>query len=638
MLTTIREKAQGWIAWVIVFIISVPFALWGVNEYFDGQETVVIAEVNGEELLLQDYQETLTRRKASLRQQFGRNIDNSLLESKVFKLRILNEMIGQRLLTDDIQSQSYSISDEQLAAYIRSNENFQQDGSFSQDMYASALRRNRLSPVAFENSLRKSNIIDQISEGFSRSAFVTEAELDDMVRLEQEKRDAAYLYLDIKRFSDQVSVTDKQVREHYNKNHQAYMTPEAVRVEYIVLSIDGLADQIEPEEDALKALYEEQKDRYTTPEERSAQHILLAVEGDDEAEDAKIKALATDLTKQARDGADFAVLAKEYSSDTISAEKGGDLGFFEQGVMLKAFEDQAFSMQPGDISDPVRTSYGYHVIKLNDIKEQTGKSYAEARDQIVEEYSRREAAAQFGQQAEEMQNLVYEQPTTLKPAADALGLKIIESDWITSEGGEGVTGKRAFIDASFSVDVIQEGLNSEVIELDENTLVAVRNIDHREPQIKPFEDVAEKIEQNLKISTLQDFASVKAADMVSSLKEGRQTLDELAGELELSLGTSTEIGRVGKDDLAAELVDSIFTVIAANESGDTAAGSVNLDDNTIAVFAVRKVTPGDPSNAVAGVRDQMRTILEQRKGSGMFANYEQGLREMADVVVYEDRL
>jgi peptidyl-prolyl cis-trans isomerase D len=374
MLTTIREKAQGWIAWVIVAIISVPFALWGVNEYFDGQETVVVAEVNGEELLLQDYQEVLTRRKASLRQQFGRNIDNSLLDSKVFKLRILNEMIGQRLLTEDIRSQNYSISDEQLAAYIRTNESFQQSGSFSQDLYVSALRRNGLSPVSFENSLRKSNIVDQISDGFSRSAFVTEAELDDMVRLEQEKRDAAILYLDLKRFSDQVSVTDKQVQDHYDKNHQAYMTPQAVRVEYIVLSIDGLAEQIEPDEEALKALYEEQKSQYTSPEERSAQHILLAVDGDDEAEDAKVKALAEDLAKQARDDGDFAALAKEYSSDTISAEKGGDLGFFERGVMLEAFEKQAFSMQPGDISDPVRTSYGYHIIKLNDVKEETGKS------------------------------------------------------------------------------------------------------------------------------------------------------------------------------------------------------------------------------------------------------------------------
>lgn len=638
MLTTIREKAQGWIAWVIVFIISVPFALWGVNEYFSGQEQVIVAEINGEELMLQDYQEVLTRRKASLRQQFGRNIDNSLLESKVFKLRILNEMIGQRLLTADIRDQNYSISDEQLAAYIRTNENFQQGGRFSQDMYASALRRNGLSPVAFENSLRKSNIVDQISDGFSRSAFVTEAELDDMVRLEQEKRDAAYLYLDIKRFSDQVTVTDKQLKEYYDNNHHSYMTPEAVRVEYMVLSIDGLAGQIEPEEDALKALYEEQKDQYTSPEERKAQHILLAVEGDDETEDAKVQSLAADLVKKVHEGADFAVLAQEYSSDTISAEKGGDLGFFERGVMLEAFENQAFSMQPGDISDPVRTSYGYHVIKLNEIKEEAGKSFVEARDEIVEEYSRREAAAQFGQQAEEMQNLVFEQPTTLQPAADALGLKIIESDWITRDASEGITGNRAFIDASFSEDVIQEGLNSEVIELDENTLVAIRNIGHRQPELRAFDEVEEDIRQQLKSKTLHDFAAVKAADMVSGLREGRKTLDELAKELELSLGASSDIGRVGKDDLSAVLVNAIFDTAAVNDSGDKAAASAKLDENTIVVFAVRKVTPGDPANAVAGVRDQMRTILEQRKGNGLFADYEQGLREMADVVVYEDKL
>lgn len=636
MLTTIREKAQGWIAWVIVFIISVPFALWGVNEYFSGQETVVVAEVNGEELMSQDYQEALTRRKASLRQQFGRNIDNKLLDSTVFKLRILNEMIGQRLLTEDIANQNYSISDEQLAAYIRTNETFQRDGQFSQEMYTSALRRNRLSPVAFENSLRNSNIVDQISSGFSQSVIVTDAELDDMVRLEQEKRDIAFLYLDTKRFSDQVTVTDDQVKKHYDENPQSYMTAETVRTQYIVLSIDKLAEQIEPDEQALKDLYEEQKHLYKTTEERRAQHILLAV--NDETDDAKVLATATDLARQAREGADFSELAKEYSTDTISAEKGGDLGFFERGVMLEAFENQAFSMQPGDISDPVRTTYGYHVIKLTDIKAETGQGFDEVRDKIVKEYALREAAAQFGQQAEEMNNLVYEQPTTLQPAADALGLELMESDWITRDTVGDITGNRAFVDASFSEDVIQEGLNSEVIEIDENTLVALRNVEHRQPELRPFDEVAEEIRAYLKDSTLADYASVKAADMVASLKDGRKTMDQIASELSLTLGTADNVGRIGKDDLSSILVEEIFRIAVTESGSDRAAASVKLDDNTIAVFAVRKVTPGDPAVIDDNIRNQMRVILEQRKGSGMFADYEQGLREMADVTVYEDRL
>jgi peptidyl-prolyl cis-trans isomerase D len=636
MLTTIREKAQGWIAWVIVFIISVPFALWGVNEYFSGQETIVVAEVNGEELMSQEYQEALTRRKASLRQEFGRNINSELLDSTVFKLRILNEMIGQRLLTDDIREQHYSISDEQLAAYIRTNESFQRDGSFSQEMYTSALRRNRLSPVAFENSLRNSNIVDQISTGFSQSVIVTDAELDDMVRLEQEKRDVAYLYLDIKRFADQVTVTDEQVSKQYEDNPQLYMTPESLRAEYIVLSIDSLADQIEPDEQALKDLYQEQKHLYTTAEERRAQHILLAV--DDEADDAKVQAMASDLAKQVRDGGDFAALAREYSTDSISAKKGGDLGFFERGVMLEAFEDQAFSMQPGEVSDPVRTTYGYHVIKLNEIKPEAGQTFDEVRDKLIKEYSMREAAAQFGQQAEEMQNLVYEQPTSLNPAADALGLKIIESDWITRDSTGGITGNRAFIDASFSEDVIQEGLNSEVIEIDENTLVALRNIEHQQPQLRTLDEVAGEIREDLKKTTLLNYASVKADDLVASLKDGRKTLDQLAGELSLTLGVADGVGRIGKDDLSSTLVAEMFRIAAPDEAGDRSAASIKLDDNTIAVFAVRQVTPGDPATASKNIRNQMRVILEQRKGNDMFADYEQGLREMADVTVYEDRL
>lgn len=638
MLTTIRDRASGWIAWVIVFIISVPFALWGINEYFRGQEKVVVAEVNGDEMLLQDYQDVLTRRKASLRQQFGRNIDNSLLEGKTFKLRVLNEMINQRLLNEDIRKNNYRISDEQLAEFIRTNENFQLGGKFSADMYASALRRNRLSPVEFENSLRNSNIINQIVDGFRQSTIITPAQIDDMIRMEQEKRDIAYIKLDLDRLAGQVNINDDQVRKHYDENKQAYMTPEAVRVEYVVLSVDELAKQIKPDEAALKEWYEAHKEQYVTPEERRAQHILLAVEGSDPADEARVKAQAEELAKRARDGEDFAALAKKYSTDTISAEKGGDLGFFERGIMLEEFDNKVFSMQPGEISDPVRTSYGYHIIKLNDIKPEKGKSFEEARDEIQAEYAKNEANAQFGQQAEELQNLVYEQPDSLQPAAAALGLKVVQSDWFTRKGGDdGITGKQAFIDAAFSEDVLQEGLNSDVIELDENTLVALRNLDHREPQLRPLEEVADKIRQELAGKARQELASTKIADMVASLKAGRKTLADLAAELGQPLVEVREVGRAGKDDLSPALVKAVFSA-SGKVASDRLAASKRLDDKTYAIFAVRRVVPGDPANAPEGLPKQMRDILDQRLGGGLFSAYQQGLRERAEVVIYEDKL
>src|SRR5210317_1648612 len=324
MLTTIRERAQGWIAWVIVTIISVPFALWGINEYFDAQEKIVVAEINGNELLAQDYQELLQRQRNAIRQQFGGKIDNKIFETPAFKLRVLNDMITQRLVTADIKSQNYQIGDEQLAIYLTSNPAFQSNGSFSPELYAQAVRRNGLSAPAFENQIRLGSIVQQVKEGFTRSIINNDAQLENLLRLQQEKRDFKSVTLESNRYADQVEVSTDQIKQYYDSNKQQFMTLEEVRVEYISLSLDDVASQVKPDDAALQAYYEETKDQYIQAEQRQAQHILLAVAADaDDAEVSRIRELASDLASQARDGKDFSEMAKKFSVDTISSANGG---------------------------------------------------------------------------------------------------------------------------------------------------------------------------------------------------------------------------------------------------------------------------------------------------------------------------
>ena len=639
MLTTIRERAQGWIAWVIVTIISVPFALWGINEYFGAQEKVVVAEINGNEILAQDFQEILQRQKVSLRQKFGGKLDSKIFETQAFKLRVLNEMIAQRLITADIRDQNYQISDEQLATYLRTNPSFQANGSFSPELYEQTVRSTGLSAPSFEGKIRMGNIVDQIREGFTNSVINNEEQMKNLLRLQQEKRDFKSLTITNNSFTDQVDISSDEIQKYYDSNKQKFMTTEDVRVEYISLSMNEVADQIKPDEEALRAYYEESKEQYIEAEQRQAQHILLAVAADaDEEETKRISELASDLAKQAREGKDFAEMAKKFSVDSISSANGGDLGYFEKGVMDQAFDEKVFAMRIDEISEPVKSRFGFHIIKLNDIKPESGKSFEQVKEKISEEYALHEAASRFGQMAEEMQNLVYEQPTTLQPAADALGLKVTSSEWFSRAGGEGVLSNRVFIDSAFTEDVLLEGLNSEVVEIGEDTLAALRSLEHRQPQQKPLADVSDEIKQILRNQRSKQLVAAKAEEITDLLRSGSNTLLQIAEQQGIQVAEHEDVKRGGNAALEPVLLNEVFRSSVNPPDSDKEAGKALLANGDYVIFSINKVTPGNPQDVSDDVREKIRYVIQQRKGEGLFADYERGLYELADIVIHEDKL
>jgi peptidyl-prolyl cis-trans isomerase D len=637
MLTTIREKAQGWIAWVIVIIISIPFALWGINEYLDAQEKIVVAEVNDMEVYSYDFQEEMKRQRLSLREQFDGRIDNKLFQSPLFKKRVLNEMIGNRLVSADIREQGYYIGDAQLALYLKTNPAFQVEGVFSPELYTRSLNRAGVSVTAFENQIRNSNIVRQIKDGFSRSVISYNDEVDDLIRLYQEKRDFNVLVLKSADYRDKVDVADSDIQQYYEANKKSFMTEEMVRAEYITLSLDSVADQISPDEETLQAFYNERKDQYTQPEQRQAQHILLAVADDaDEEEVQRISELASDLVKQAREGRDFGEMARKFSIDSISSAKGGDLGFFEKGVMDDAFDEKAFAMQEGEISDPVRSRFGFHIIKLNKIKPQSVMSFADARESIRNEYAHREASLRFGQLYEEMQNLVFEQPTTLQPAADALGLEIRKTGWFSKAGGDGMASHRAFVDSAFTEDVLYEGLNSEVVETTEDNLVALRVLDHKTPEEQPLAEVSNKIREILVLTRSREMASKDALQVIDRIRSGDTSLEAIAKERGIALEEYTDVGRTGTDGIEPALLNTVFKAPAPGD--DQPVGFTALANGDQAVFTLQQVVPGDPSKASELEREQIKQVIQQRKGEELFADYERGLFEMADIVINEEEL
>ena len=639
MLTTIRERAQGWIAWVIVILISVPFALWGINEYFDAETKVPVAEINGSELMSQDYQQQLQRQRNVIRQQLGGKIDNKIFESPAFKQQVLNEMITQRLVTADIHKQNYQIGDEQLASFLRSNPSFQVDGSFSPEMYAQAVRRNGLSSTAFESQIRMGSIVGQIREGFTQSIISNDEELDALLRLQQEKRNFRTVTLTGKSFIDNIDINEADIKQHYDSNKKLYMTPDEVQVEYITLSLADVAQQIQPDEEALRTYYQENKEQYIQAEQRKAQHILLAVASDAKDEEVKrIEELASDLASQARDGKDFAEMAKQFSVDSISSEQGGDLGYFEKGVMDAAFDEKVFSMQTGEISGPVRSRFGIHIIKLNEIRSETGKSFDEVREQISQEYALRQASSRYGEMAEEMQNIVYEQPTTLQPAADALGLKMTATEWFSRAGGQGIAEKRSFIDSAFTEDVLLEGLNSEVLEMSEDTLVALRLLEHRVPQQKQLADVSDEIKQMLLTQRSKELVAKEANRLIQALQTEETTLSQIAENEGLQLVEHEAVTRSENTGISPALMSEVFRSSVNADDKDKAAGSVQLGNGDYAIFSVTKVTSGNPQDVPENIRNQIQLVIKQRRGEDLFSDYESGLYELSDIVIHEDKL
>ncbi|HDY84516.1 MAG TPA: parvulin peptidyl-prolyl isomerase, partial [Methylophaga sp.] len=386
MLHFIRERAQGWVAWFIVGLISIPFALWGVNSYLTGPSDVLVAKVNGEAIQQVEYQKALQQYRDRMRNMMGENFDPAMFEGLAIKQSVLEGLVEQKLLILAGHDLGQRVTDQTLFKIIKSTAAFQKDGQFDHDVYSMALARVGLNPAQYEAQLRTDVLTQELAENTQGSVIVSDHELDTILRLENQTREIAYGVVAAKDQMEQITVTDDAVRAYYNDHLADYMAPEQMVVDYVELSVDNLSKNIPVDEQSLKAFYDKNKDQFIAPEQRQASHILI------EGDDAKAKATLASLQQRLKQGEDFSALAKELSQDTGSAEEGGDLGLFQRGVMEPAFEEAVFSMKNvGDVSEPIKTEFGSHLIKLTAIQAAKGKSFAEARDQIEALYRQHKA-------------------------------------------------------------------------------------------------------------------------------------------------------------------------------------------------------------------------------------------------------
>ncbi len=638
MLTKIREKATGIFAWAIVIIITIPFALWGINSYFEGGGRTVVASAEGVDIDLSTYQNALSERRRVMAQVMQQNVDASFFDSREFKLQVLEGLIQNAAESSYSDRSGFRISDEILGSSIRSLPYFQVDGAFDSQRYEDLVRNAGMSVSRFEQQQRQQMISDQIRSAYTDSAFVTDFDLDGVLAFLEQNRRADYVHISGSATALDVSVSDEEARQFYEKNKQEFYTPERMQVSFIKVSVDDISREIEFKEEEIRQQYEESKGRYRNPETRRTSHILIQVPQDaDDAAVASAEKKAVELTDRARSDEDFAALAREHSDDTGSAVNGGDLGVLASDVMVKPFEDAANALtSTGQVSDPVRTRFGFHVIKLTELVPEKVKPFDDVKEEVAGELKKRLAEEQFVERAETFSNLVYEQPDSLEAAAAELQLDIEQSDWFSRDSGEDMASSPRFRTIAFGEEVRLEGLNSEAFEFDSNTMVAMHRLEFKERSLQEYEEVREDIEKRLLVQARSRQVLGNGEAIVESLKSGA-VWDEAVSSNKLQSVEFDGTRSDAVDSVSRELVQDLFAAPIPGEGG-VHYGGFSTTTGDYVVYRLTEVKNADPGNVSEERRASVRDQLRRRQSEEFYLSYRNLLREGADIKIYEDQL
>lgn len=611
---------------VILGLIIAAFALWGVESYRAGGPAVGVAEVNGSSISQREFEDALRRQQDQLRQALGAG-GPEVLDSPQMRRSVLDNLIEQRLLADRATKLGFVVSDQQLAEVIRGIEAFQSGGQFSRERYEQLLRGQGMTPVMFEEQLRQDLKVRQLADPYSAFDFVVRPQVEGVIGVLEQRREVSRVTVDADRFLDKVSVDDARAQAWYETRAEEFRVPEQVRVEYLVLSGDTLAARIEVTEDELRAYFESHRNEFGAPEERSASHILITVAaGAGDEERAKARARAQELTAQAQQKpAQFAELARAHSQDPGSAAGGGSLGSFRRGVMVKAFDEAVFAMAEGEIRGPVQSDFGYHVIRLDGIRPGTVPGFEAAREDVLQAVRRQKAAKRLAEAAESFSNLVFEQPQSLQPAADALGLPLGTSGWIPRNGENAPFPMNPrLLQALFAEDSIRDRRNTEAVEVAPNTLVAARVTEHKPASRKPFDEVKRQVLARIKREEAAALAAREGEALLARLRAGETANADWVGP---SLVSRQEAAGVPPAALRA-IFQADRAALPAYIGADGATGYT--------VYRVTKVVDADPADE--GKQAAYRAQLSQLLAQAEYAAYLESVRRDAKIEINQRAL
>jgi len=482
MLVKIREKSQGVFAWVILILICVPFALWGIQNYIGGGSEAAVVSVGDKEFYQQDLNNAYS--------QFAQNLQGRSFDESVVKKQALEKLIQDEILLQYVQNEGLVVADETARAFIKTLDYFQTDGKFNNKQFKALLSAQRITSVEFVNRIKKALLMEQFQRSVVESGFATSKDIENFFKIQNQKRNVEVISIALAKVEEQPA--EEEIDGYYQQHQNAFLTSEQVAIEYVELSLDELSKQVEPSDEQLKTYYEEQKDLYTTKERRKISHILFAFTKDTASDEKQLERAIK--AKQALQQKEFSVLAAEISDDKLTASKGGDLGLFNIGVMEKAFEDAASSLKLGEVSEPVKSAFGYHLITVTELMPGEIKSFDSVKNELTTAFQRSEAETTFYELGESLTEVSYETPDSLVTVADTLGLEIKKTGLFgrNTADKESLVSQAAIINSAFSEDVLK-GNNSEPVELGSDRLVVLRMLEYRPAEVKALSEVKASI-------------------------------------------------------------------------------------------------------------------------------------------------
>jgi len=634
MIQFIRDHAKGAIAWIILILVIIPFALWGVNEYFMGNTDLTVAKVGKRAIPAQEFQRVYQRELGLRRETLGS--DFTAQNEVAIKRAVLDGLVNSEVIVQAAHKAGFRVSDARVGNEIRAISQFQRDGNFDPDLYAQLLRNAGLSQAQFEDNVRRNLLTEQFTGGVADTVVVTEQELDRWLRLSEQQRKVGYYVVEIADYLGRTAPTDEDIRKFYQDNLERFALPERARAAYVELSLDSLRQKVSVDEALLRRLYEEQAAKYTVGEERRARHILIKVaENAGEAARNEARSRVEALRKRIVAGESFATLAREHSEDSGSAQEGGELGFFGRGVMVGPFEDAVFSMKKGEISPPVQTPFGWHLIELEDIKAGSKRPFGEVRASLAEEYRKSQAEERLFELTETLTNLTYEHPDTLKFASEQLGLPVQTTGLFSREQGEGVAANENFRMAAFGEDVMDGGNNSEAIEFGDGRVVVLRIVEKQPASHRPLEEVRDRIRLDLSRQGAQRLAEETGKIIRERLARG-DAVDMIARETGATWHAPIVLKRE-ETGVPAGVLDVAFNLERPPQDRP-AVGGTALGSGDYAVVALYQVTDGSLETVTDAERRAQRGEMMRRYAQQGSADLLAALRQRAKISMFEDRL
>lgn len=583
MLQSIRDNSQSIVAKVIVGLIIVTFALFGVESLVSlSAGSNAPATVNGEEITEQELYQATELQRRQLLSQMGENADPALLDENLIRGMVLESLIQQKSLLLSAQEQKLLISDRMIDQLIVNTPDFQIDGKFNPAQFEAVLRNAGFSPMMYRELVKKEKLLEQQRTAYELSAFAVPSELERIVELDRQTRNARYFVLPKAEIEKTVGVSDDEIKARYEQDKANLTTEEQVVVEYVVLNKNDLRDGVSVSEEEINGAYDQMLATFQAEEQRHSAHILIEVS--DTQDDAAALAKITALKQRIDAGETFDAVAKSDSEDLGSAETGGDLGVNGKGVFATAFEDALFSMNKGEVSEPVRTEFGYHLIKLLDISSKEAPALAQVREQLTDDLVSQKVEAVYVEKLETLADVSFSSGDLVEPS-EVLGLTILTSAPFDRSGGEvDITRNAKVISAAFSQEQIKEGLNSAPIELDRERTVVIRVKEHFEPRSQTLEEVADSLKEIIKTEKVLAAVKADAEQRKADLLAGKP-VDVVAAGLTVE---SVEAASRAATELPAE-VRSLMFAMPHPTQGQPSIDITDLADGGMALVLLDKV-------------------------------------------------